>query len=120
MAHIAFVEAYSVGPAAVQRIEDSHVAFLYFLEEGAAERGPGQAPSRVAMEAVIAGIFEVIYMQARRRKQAQIAAMFPYIAHIWLTPFLGVKASDVFIDRKMKRAAVKPKAAAAKRAARKR
>jgi AcrR family transcriptional regulator len=120
VAHIAFVEAYSVGPAAVQRIEDSHVAFLYFLEEGAAERGPGQAPSRVAMEAVIAGIFEVIYMQARRRKQAQIAAMFPYIAHIWLTPFLGVKASDVFIDRKMKRAAVKPKAAAAKRAARKR
>jgi AcrR family transcriptional regulator len=103
VAHIAFVEAYAVGPAAVQRIEDSHVAFLYFLEEGAAERGPDEAPSRVAMEAVIAGIFEVIYMQARRREQAQIAAMFPYIAHIWLTPFLGVKQSDAFIDKKLKR-----------------
>ncbi len=102
VAYIAFVEAYAVGPGAVQRIEDTHVAFLYFLEEGAAERGPDQAPSRVAMEAIIAGIFEVIYMQARRREQAQIAAMFGYIEHIWLTPFLGVKASDAFIDRKMK------------------
>jgi AcrR family transcriptional regulator len=102
VAYVAFVEAYAVGPGAVQRIEDSHVAFLYFLEEGAAERGPEQAPSRVAMEAIIAGIFEVIYMQARRREQAQVAAMFPYIAHIWLTPFLGVKQADTFIDRKMK------------------
>jgi AcrR family transcriptional regulator len=105
VAYVAFVEAYAVGPGAVQRIEDTHVAFLYFLEEGAAERGPDQAPSRVAMEAIIAGIFEVIYMQARRREQAQIAAMFPYIAHIWLTPFLGVKQSDAFIERKMKSAA---------------
>ena len=105
VAHIAFVEAYAVGAEAVQRIEDSHVAFLYFLEEGAAERGPEQAPSRVAMEAVIAAIFEVIYMQARRREKAQISAMFPYIAHIWLTPFLGVKKADAFIDRKMKRRA---------------
>ena len=110
VAYIAFVEAYAVGPGAVQRIEDSHVAFLYFLEEGAAERGPDQAPSRVAMEAIIAGIFEVIYMQARLRQKAQIAAMFPYIAHIWLTPFLGVKQSDAFIARKMKAAASKGRA----------
>lgn len=101
IAYIAFVEAYAVGSGAVQRIEDTHVAFLYFLEEGAAECDPDQAPSRVAMEAVIAGIFEVIYMQARRREHAQIAAMFPYIAHIWLTPFLGVEQADAFIERKM-------------------
>ncbi len=102
VAYIAFVEAYAVGPGAVQRIEDTHVAFLYFLEEGAAECAPGRAPSRVAMEAIIAGIFEVIYMQARRREQAQIAAMFPHIAHLWLTPFLGVEESDAFIERKIK------------------
>jgi AcrR family transcriptional regulator len=110
VAYIAFVEAYAVGPGAVQRIEDTHVAFLYFLEEGAAERGADDAPSRVAMEAIIAGIFEVIYMQARERGRAQIAAMFPYIAHIWLTPFLGVRQSDAFIDRKMKAAAPKRRA----------
>jgi AcrR family transcriptional regulator len=110
VAYVAFVEAYAVGPGAVQRIEDTHVAFLYFLEEGAAERGPDQAPSRVAMEAIIAGIFEVIYMQARRREDAQIAAMFPHIAHVWLTPFLGVKQADTFIDRKMKGKAPRPRA----------
>ncbi len=115
VAHIAFVEAYAVGPGAVQRIEDTHVAFLYFLEEGAAERGPERAPSRVAMEAVIAGIFEVIYMQARRREKAQIAGMFPYIAHIWLTPFLGVKQADAFIERKMKPAAARGRGAKARK-----
>jgi AcrR family transcriptional regulator len=117
VAHTAFVEAYAVGPEAVQRIEDSHVAFLYFLEEGAAERGSEAAPSRVAMEAVIAAIFEVIYMQARRRGEAQISAVFPYIAHIWLTPFLGVKKSDAFIDRKMRSGAGKraPRKAVSKR-----
>jgi hypothetical protein len=36
--------------------------------------------------------------------------MFPYIAHIWLTPFLGVKQADAFIDRKMKAAAPKRRA----------
>ena len=104
VAYIAFVEAYAVGPEAVQRIEDTHVAFLYFLEEGAAERGSEQAPSRVAMEAVIAAIFEVIYIQVRAREAARISAMFPHIMHIWLAPFLGIKASDAFIDRKMKSA----------------
>jgi TetR/AcrR family transcriptional regulator len=102
VANVGFVEAYAVGPQAVQRIEDSHTAFMFFLQEGLINAEPEHAPTRGAMEAVIAGIFEVIYMQARRRERAQIAAMFPYIAHIWLTPFLGVKQSDAFIDRKMK------------------
>lgn len=110
VAYVAFVEAYAVGPEAVQRIEDTHVAFLYFLEEGAAERGPEQAPSRVAMEAVIAGIFELIYMQAQLREKAQIAAMLPYVEHIWLTPFLGVQKADAFIEAKTKQPAAKRRA----------
>jgi AcrR family transcriptional regulator len=102
VANVGFVAAYAVGAGAVQRIEDSHTAFVFFLQEGLLYRPSERPASRVAMEAVIAGIFEVIYMQARRGEQAQIAAMFPYIAHIWLTPFLGVKESDAFIDRGIK------------------
>jgi AcrR family transcriptional regulator len=113
VAHVGFVEAYAVGPAAVQRIEDSHTAFMFFLQEGLLARPDAEPVSRVAMEAIIAGIFEVIYMQARKGEKAQISAMFPHISHIWLTPFLGVKASDAFIDAKMKPAA--PKRLARKR-----
>jgi AcrR family transcriptional regulator len=34
IAHVGFVEAYAVGPGAVQRVEDSHTAFTMFLQEG--------------------------------------------------------------------------------------
>jgi AcrR family transcriptional regulator len=101
VAHVGFVEAYAVGPGAVQRIEDSHTAFLFFLQEGLVHAPEQDAPSRVAMEAVISSIFEVIYLQARVEGEPQIAAMLGYIAHLWLTPFLGVKEANAFIARRL-------------------
>ncbi len=98
VAHVGFVEAYAVGPGAVQRIEDSHTAFLFFLQEGLMHTPPGGAPSRVAMEAIVACVFEIIYLQTRLPEGPQIAATLPDLAHIWLTPFLGVSAADEFID----------------------
>ncbi|MHB8235693.1 MAG: TetR/AcrR family transcriptional regulator [Solirubrobacteraceae bacterium] len=98
VAHVGFVEAHSVGPAAIQRIEDSHVAFTFFLQEGLVYGAPPVAPSRLAMEAIIACIFEIIYLQASEHGTPQVAAMLPHIAHLWLTPFLGNERSDEFID----------------------
>jgi AcrR family transcriptional regulator len=102
VAHVGFVEAYAVGPAAVQRIEDSHTAFMFFLQEGLLYRPQESPPSRVTMEAVIASVFEVIYLQARRPGRMQIAGMLPQIAHLWLTPFLGAEDADVFIERQLR------------------
>ena len=101
VAQVGFVEAYSVGPAAIQRIEDSHVAFTFFLQEGLVYGSPSEAPSRLAMEAIIACIFEIIYLQASDHGTPQVAAMLPHIAHLWLTPFLGGPASDEFIDSQL-------------------
>jgi AcrR family transcriptional regulator len=112
VAHVGFVEAYAVGPAAVQRIEDSHTAFMFFLQEGLVQRPHSEPISRVAMEAIIAGIFEIIYLKSRQRGQPKLAAMLPHIAHLWLTPFLGVEETDAFIDGQM------PATAAAKKATR--
>jgi AcrR family transcriptional regulator len=108
VAHVAFVEAYAVGPGAVQRIEDTHTAFMFFLQEGLtlSEEPVG----RVAMEAIIASVFEVIYLQARAGEELQIAGMLPHIAHLWLTPFLGPKASDAFIDAQLRKAKTGAKA----------
>lgn len=98
VANVGFVEAYAVGPGAVQRIEDSHTAFVFFLQEGLVYRPMENPPSRVAMEAIIASIFEVIYLQARNGEQLQVAGMLPYIAHLWLTPFMGPAEANRFID----------------------
>jgi hypothetical protein len=55
-------------------------------------------PSHVAMEAIIAAIFEILYLAARAPGEPQVAGMLPYIAHVWLSPFLGCEGSDAFID----------------------
>jgi AcrR family transcriptional regulator len=101
VAHVGFVEAYAGGQATVQRIEDSHTAFMFFLQEGLVHTKPGETPSRVAMEATIASVFEVIYLQTRGDGELQIAGALPHVAHLWLTPFLGVDGADDFIDRQL-------------------
>lgn len=100
VAYVGFVEAHAVGPA-VQRIEDSHTAFMFFLQEGLAYRKQATPPSRLAMEATITSIFEIIYQHARNDGTPQVAAMLPHIAHLWLTPFLGPKDANKFIDRQL-------------------
>jgi AcrR family transcriptional regulator len=102
VARVGFVEAYAVGLRAVQRIEDSHTAFVFFLQEGLLHCSQEQPPSRVAMEAIIASIFEIIYLQARL-SSPRIAGMLPYIAHLWLSPFLGVSEADELIDTELPR-----------------
>jgi AcrR family transcriptional regulator len=97
VAHVGFVEAYAVGPGAVQRVEDSHTAFMFFLQEGLLYRPQAATPSRVTMEAIVAGVFEIIYLKTRQRGKPQLATMLPQIAHLWLTPFLGTQDADAFI-----------------------
>jgi AcrR family transcriptional regulator len=116
VAHVGFIEAYAVGPSAVQRLEDSVTAFIFFLQEGLILADPDSAPTRIGMEAIIASVFEVIYLRVREESEPQIAAALATIVHLWLTPFLGAKASDEFIDgqlareRRAKGARRKPKA----------
>jgi AcrR family transcriptional regulator len=101
VAHIGFVEAYAVGPGAVQRIEDSHAAFMFFLQEGLLHTSAEGAPTRIGMEAVVASVFEIIYLRVRAGEESKISAVLPDIAHMWLTPFLGIGAADDFIERRL-------------------
>ena len=103
VAHVGFVEAHAVGPGAVQRVEDSHIAFMFFLQEGLVYREQASPPSRTAMEAIITSIFEIIYRQSRGDSRPEVASMLPHIAHMWLTPFLGPQEADEFIDGQLAR-----------------
>lgn len=98
VARVGFVEAYAIGAPTVQRIEDSHMAFMFFLQEGLLSAEVEPVPSREAMEAIIDAVFEIVYVQARASEKPQLTRMLNQIMHIWLTPFLGSPAADRLID----------------------
>jgi AcrR family transcriptional regulator len=103
-AHVGFVEAYAVGPVAIQRAEDSRIAFTVFLGEGfrcqdAAEPGP----SRVASEAIITTIFEIIYLEARASRKPKTASLLGHLVHVALVPFIGVEGANDFLHSKSRR-----------------
>ena len=100
-AHVAFVEAYAVGPRAIQRVEDSRIAFTIFLQEGYRYETQSRPPSRVALEAIITAIFEVVYLEARARRQPRTAGLLGHIAHLCLAPFLGAQATNEFLEGKL-------------------
>jgi AcrR family transcriptional regulator len=101
IAHVGFVEAHAVGPGAVQRVEDSHVAFTIFLQEGYQYAQPSTPPSRVALEAIITTVFELVYRQARASDSPQLSGLLPHLSFLVLAPFLGPAQANEFGDSKL-------------------
>jgi AcrR family transcriptional regulator len=105
IAHVGFVEAYAVGPAAVQRVEDSHVTFTIFLQEGYQQQARPEPPSRLALEAIITSIFEIVYREARRSEDPRPTDMLGQMAFLALAPFLGAEQANEFINGRLERSA---------------
>jgi AcrR family transcriptional regulator len=101
IAHFGFVEAYAVGPGAVQRVEDSYIAFTIFLQEGYQHTRRDPPPSRVALEAIITTIFEGVYLRARASRRPRLAPLLAHMSFLWLAPFLGPQAALEFITVKL-------------------
>jgi AcrR family transcriptional regulator len=101
IAHVGFVEAYAVGPGAVQRVDDSVIAFSIFLQEGYQYRPRSNPPSRLALEAIVMAIYEMIYQQARGGRRPEVRGLLPLLAYICLAPFIGVAEADAFIEGKL-------------------
>jgi AcrR family transcriptional regulator len=94
IAHVGFVEAYAVGPGAVQRVEDSHTSFGVFLQEGYHRATSSSPPSRAALEAIVTTAFEIVYRQARGRREPQLAGMLGHTVFLCLAPFLGTQRAE--------------------------
>jgi AcrR family transcriptional regulator len=103
-AHVAFVEAYAVGTRGIQRVEDSHVAFTIFLQEGYRSQAPGALPpSRLALEAIISVIFEIVYLQARASAKPRTAGLLAHFVRLCLEPFIGSASTNEFLDAQLAR-----------------
>lgn len=100
IANVGFVEAYAVGPGAVQRLEDSHTAFAMLLQEGYQYVPEAARPPRLALEAIITTVFEIVYHRARRAGRLRLSGLLPHLNFLVLSPFIGPGKANAFIDRK--------------------
>jgi AcrR family transcriptional regulator len=100
IAHVGYVEAHALGATAIQRIDDSRQAFTIFLQEGNQQTSPPQ--SRIAMESIVAAIFEIGYRQCRHGRVRQLPRLAYHAAYLALAPFLGADATDEFLGAKLR------------------
>jgi AcrR family transcriptional regulator len=101
VANVGFVEAYAVGPGAVQRVEDSHAAFAMLLQEGYQHVPADAQPSRLVLEAIITTIFETVYSRVRASGKPRLPGLVPHLTFLVLAPFLGADEANRFIDGKL-------------------
>jgi AcrR family transcriptional regulator len=100
-AHLGLLAAYAVSPAAAQRVDDSRTAFTIFLQEGYRHEQTISEPSALTLEAIAGGVFEIFYRDAREHASSDTAGLLPHVAYLCLTPFMGPKKTELFIDEKL-------------------
>jgi len=95
------VEGYAGGPPTLQRGEDIVAAFTIFLQEGYQHLEGRERPSRLALAAIGATIFEIGYEGARVSVEPEIVGLLAHAIYVCLAPFLGPDATDAFIDARL-------------------
>ncbi|HEY4812130.1 MAG TPA: helix-turn-helix domain-containing protein [Solirubrobacteraceae bacterium] len=96
------VEGYAGGAPTLQRGEDIVAAFTIFLQEGYQHLDGRDRPSRVALAAIGATIFEIGYEGARMGPEPAIAGLLAPAIYVCLAPFLGPDATDALIDARLR------------------
>jgi AcrR family transcriptional regulator len=103
LTHVGLIEAYAIGPTAVQRFEDLRTAFTIFLQEGNQHQAVHTSPpSPRAMETVAATTFEIGYHELRNDRVINLVRLMPHIVFLCLAPFIGTQTANEFIDAKLK------------------
>lgn len=97
------VEGYAGGPPAPQRGEDLVAAFTIFLQEGYQHLDGRERPSRLALAAIGATIFEIGYEGARVSLGPEIVGLLAPASYVCLAPFLGPEATDELIDAQLRK-----------------
>jgi AcrR family transcriptional regulator len=99
IAHVGFVESYAVGVEAVQRVQDSLIAFTIFLQEGYQHQPLEDPPTQLDLEAIVTSVFEILYRQVRSCDKPRIRATLPSLIHLSLAPFIGATETNRFIEK---------------------
>lgn len=94
LARTCIVEALSAGPAALARYEESFQSFVPLFRIGRKVSPHGDELPETLEEAIIGGLFWVIYQRIIRGETEQIEQLLPQLVEFALTPYIGAEAAQ--------------------------
>ena len=94
LARTCIVEALSAGPEALARYEESLQAFLPLLRLGRAAAPRGDELPATLEEAIVGGIFWIIYQRIVLGETERIEELLPELVEFALTPYAGAEAAE--------------------------
>lgn len=93
LARTCMVEALSAGPAAVERYEKSQQAFVSLFKLGRNVSPHGTQLPETMEEAIIGGVFWIVYQRLAIGEVAAIPGLLPELIEFALTPYLGAEGA---------------------------
>jgi AcrR family transcriptional regulator len=93
LARTCMVEALAAGPAAVQCYEESLQAFVSLFRVGRDVSPHGEELPETLEEALIGGVFWILYQRLLLADPEQIERLLPELLEFALTPYLGAAAA---------------------------
>lgn len=96
LARTCMVEALSAGPASVKYYEESQQAFVSLFKLGRDVSPHGSELPATLEEALIGGVFWIVYQRLTGPEPAKIGELLPELTEFILTPYLGAdEAAEV-------------------------
>jgi AcrR family transcriptional regulator len=91
-ANLAIVEMLAAGPRALRRRQALLANYLIFFEDAPRRAGQPKVPA-AAIDAVVAGVYGVIFNHVAAGRTAELPRRLPELTYFVLVPFIGRRAA---------------------------
>lgn len=105
LAQVCVVEALAAGPRALARRTAAMEAFQALLRPADDDVLVTTSAPPVAVEAIVGGIYEVIYSRVTSQRTQELPTLLPSLLHSALLPFVGAEVAEAEYQRTMLSAA---------------
>lgn len=88
-ASVCVVEVLAAGPPALERRAAAMRRFAELLERTASDIPKSRRPPAIAAEALVGGIYEILYARVLRKELDQLPALLPDLLYSTVLPYVG-------------------------------
>jgi len=98
-AEMCIVEALAAGPAAIERRNNLMKTLAALLYKGAQRVPEGNRPPELVAEAIVGGIYEIVYSRVLQGRAEELPELLPDLAYSMMLPYLGHATAEREVAR---------------------